>query len=204
MRTHRKYSQTNTEDPFPSKKKKKSAKKCFTVSSQSGWEERALHVPADTSRIPTFPCSHFHAAIHPPPRLALNQGGPADVSSETTNMIPSTASRITDHYGTRFCNPFCSTSSLEIKASWGRVTPLQPETLSSSSPISSAPSWHHGLLPSRTQLPTAVDLNPGRGGCFFSHISVLDSRVNSIHNTGDSSHSFFWEYGRVIDFFCFL
>lgn len=140
---------------------------CFTVSSQSGWEERALHVPAGTSRIPTFPCSHFNTALHPPPHLASNQGGPADVSSETTNIIPNTASRITDHYGTRFCNPFCSTSSLEIKASCVSVTLLQPEALSSSSPVSSAPGWHRGSLPSRTQLPTAVDLNAGREGCFF-------------------------------------
>lgn len=65
-------------------------------------------------------------ALHPPPHLASNQGGPADVSSETTNMIPNTAGRITDHYGTRFCNSFCSTSSLEIKASCISVTARSP------------------------------------------------------------------------------
>lgn len=119
---------------------------------------------------PLFPVLS-NTALRPSSHLASNQGEPADVSSETTNMTLNTASRITDHYGTRFCNPFCSTSSVEIKASCVSVTLLQPEALSSSSSlVSSALSWHHSSLPSRTQLPTAADLNAGmRGGFCFPY-----------------------------------
>lgn len=132
------------------KNKNKCKEMLYTL---SGWEEKTLHIPADTCRIPPFPHSHIKAAsTHLPFNLTLNQGGPADVSSETTNMRACTASRIPHHHGTRFCNPFCSTSSLEIKASCVNVTLLQPGSFSSSL----QPSFFWSKLTSRTQLPAAV------------------------------------------------
>lgn len=102
---------------------------------------------------------HFSPALHPHPYLAWNQ---ADISTKTTDMTSSTASRITDCYGTRFWNDSCSSSCLEIKASCVSVVLLQPGALSYSSLVSSAPKWHHGLLPSRTWFSTAVNLNAGK------------------------------------------
>lgn len=106
---------------------------------------------------------HFSPALHPHPYLAWNQ---ADISTKTT-VTSSTASRITDCYGTGFCNDSCSSSCLKIKASCVSVILLQPGALSYSSLVSSAPKWHHGLLPSRTWFSTTVNLNAGRERCFF-------------------------------------
>lgn len=132
----------------------KNKNKCKEISySSSGWEEKALYIPADTSRIPLPPVLTLR--LHLPTSLWTT-----DVSSETTNMR---ASKIPHHYGTRFCNPFCFTSSLEIKASCVSVTLLQPDFSSSLQP-----SFFCSELTSRTQLPTAADwaLEGDVGGIF--------------------------------------
>lgn len=63
----------------------------------------------------------------------------------------------------------------------------------SSSPVSSAPSWHQGH--SSLQQQTEYWKGMLRG---FSISLVLKSRINSIHSTRGSSHILFWNVAELL------
>lgn len=107
-------------------------------------------------------------------------------------VTPGTASKIADHYGTRFGNVFCSSSSLEIK-----VSCVSGHTVGARSPLLQ-PGFFCSKLTVRLIAILHVVPNSSRAECWKTLVfflpSVLDIKVNSIHNSEGSSHSFFWKY----------
>lgn len=131
----------------------KNKNKCKEISySSSGWEEKAFYIPADTSRIPPFPCSHIKAAsAHLPTSLWTKED---QLMVPLRPQIWEQAQQAESHTIKEpdFAILFCFTSSLEIKASCVSVTLLQPDFSSSLQP-----SLFCSELTSRTQIPAAAD-----------------------------------------------
>lgn len=116
--------------------------------SLSGQEEKALHIPADTSRIPPFPSSHVKAAsTHRPTSLWTKEDQPMfPLRPQIWEQVqqPESHTIIESDFAILFAPP--PPLKLKPHVSMSHYCSQNPSP-PPSSPVSSAPSWHQGHSP---------------------------------------------------------